>query len=171
MKFYVGNLNFRITEDQLRGLFEPYGPIDDLIILTDRETGRSRGFGFITLADDEKAKQAYAELNQKDFEGRTLVMNEARPRIDGPQGGGGGGGGGGQSSGGYGGGRSNPNHNGGSGGGYSSRSMGGGYTNQTYGTSSQSPNQSPSSPNPSDASADDSQGGSEAGGYSRGGNH
>lgn len=153
MKFYVGNLNFRITEDELRALFEPYGPIEDLIILTDRETGRSRGFGFITLTDDDKAKQAYAELNQKDFEGRTLVMNEARPRTDGPQ----------QGSGHAGGGRS-------SGGGYASRSMGGGYSNQTYGTSSQSPS-SPEPSKPTDAAGDEASDDSEAGGYSRGGNH
>ncbi|MEM1108015.1 MAG: RNA-binding protein [Planctomycetota bacterium] len=126
MKFYVGNLNFRITEDELRELFEPYGPIDDLIILHDRETGRSRGFGFITLADDEKAKQAYDELNQKDFAGRTLVMNEARPRTERPQGGG------------YGGQRDNAGggggYGGGSRGGYAPRPSGGGYSNQTYGT-------------------------------------
>lgn len=115
MKLYVGNLNFRTTEDDLRGLFEPYGPIDDLIILNDRETGRSRGFGFITLADDDKAKQAMEELNEKEFEGRNLVLNEARPRTERPAG-----------SGGYGGG--NRGGGGGSGGGYSGGGSGGGYS-------------------------------------------
>lgn len=179
MKFYVGNLNFRITEDQLRALFEPYGPVEDLIILTDRETGRSRGFGFITLTDDDKAKQAYAELNQKDFEGRTLVMNEARPRTDGPQGAGQGGGhSGGHSSGG----------GGYSGGGNSSapgysRSTGGGYSNQTYASpNADSPSNAGGSPQDTSSQESDSGyagdnlennsgGNSGGGGYSRGGNH
>lgn len=172
MKFYVGNLNFRITEDQLRALFEPYGPVEDLIILTDRETGRSRGFGFITLGNDDKAKQAYAELNQKEFEGRTLVMNEARPRTDGPQGGGPGGGHpGGRSGGGYSAGNTSAP-------GYS-RSTGGGYSNQTYTNrnADSSANTAGSVPDTSSEESDsgyaggDSDGDSGAGGYSRGGNH
>jgi len=112
MKLYVGNLNFRITEDDLRALFEAYGPIDDLIILNDRETGRSRGFGFITLGDDDKAKLALEELNQKEFEGRNLVLNEARPRTERPA----------SSDGG------NSDGNSGDGGGYANhRDAGGGY--------------------------------------------
>lgn len=107
MKLYVGNLNFRCTEDDLRELFAPYGQIDDLVILNDRETGRSRGFGFITLADDAQAKQAVEDLHEKDFQDRDLVLNEARPRTER----GGGGGGGGYSGGGGG--------RGGGGGGYS----------------------------------------------------
>jgi RNA recognition motif-containing protein len=107
MKLYVGNLNFRTTEDELRDLFEQFGQVEDLVILNDRETGRSRGFGFVTL-DDEGAKKAIDELNEQDFQGRNLVINEARPREPRPAGGGYGGGGGG---GGY--------NRGGGGGGYS----------------------------------------------------
>ncbi|MEO1083935.1 MAG: RNA-binding protein, partial [Acidobacteriota bacterium] len=103
---FVGNLNFRTTEDELRELFETFGQVDDLIILNDRETGRSRGFGFVTLADEESARKAIDELHEKDFQGRNLVVNEARPREPRPAGSGYGGGnrggysGGGRSSGG-----------------------------------------------------------------------
>jgi RNA recognition motif-containing protein len=118
---YVGNLNFRTTEDDLRDLFAPYGQIDDLIILNDRETGRSRGFGFITLADDEQAKKAIEELHEQDFQGRNLVLNEARPRTERPSGGGGGGGYGGGNRGGGGGGGGYSGGGGGGGGGYKRR--------------------------------------------------
>lgn len=84
MKLYVGNLNFRVTEDDLRELFAPFGTIDDLILLHDRETGRSRGFGFITLADDELAQKAIDQLHQQDYQGRDLALNQARPRTPGP---------------------------------------------------------------------------------------
>ncbi|MBB6430608.1 RNA recognition motif domain-containing protein [Algisphaera agarilytica] len=154
MKFYVGNLNFRVTEDELRALFEPYGPINDLIILTDRETGRSRGFGFITLADDEKAKQAYDDLNQKDFEGRTLVMNEARDRNDRPTGGG------------YAGGGQQPARGAAGDAGYTTRSEGG-YSNRTYTNNHTDP-----ASEVVDSSGDDDEvpeSGGYSGGYSRGG--
>ena len=134
MKLYVGNLNFRCTEDDLRELFSPYGQIDDLIILNDRETGRSRGFGFITLADDDQAKQAMEQLNDQDFQGRNLVINEARPRTDRPGGGGysGGGGGGGYSGGQRGGGRGKSSGGYAGGGSYSSGGGGGGQTSGGY---------------------------------------
>ncbi len=127
MKLYVGNLNFRTTEDELRDLFEQYGQVSDIVILNDRETGRSRGFGFVTL-DDDGGKKAIDELNEQDFQGRNLVINEARPREERPAGGGGGGGygggggrgGGGGGRGGYGGG-SGGGGGGGGGGGYSRR--------------------------------------------------
>ena len=135
MKLYVGNLNFRCTEDDLRELFAPYGQIDDLIILNDRETGRSRGFGFITLADDDQAKQAMEQLNDQDFQGRNLVINEARPRTDRPGGGGyssGGGGGGGYSGGQRGGGRGKSSGGYAGGGSYSGDGGGGGQTSGGY---------------------------------------
>jgi len=88
MNIYVGNLSFRTTDDQLRTLFEAYGPVRSASIVMDRETGRSRGFGFVEMGDDD-AQKAIASLNGQDVEGRRLTVNEARPR----QGGGGGGGG------------------------------------------------------------------------------
>ncbi|MEM9882108.1 MAG: RNA-binding protein [Planctomycetota bacterium] len=109
MKLYVGNLNFRTTEDGLRALMENYGTVTDLVILNDRETGRSRGFGFVTFSDAEAGKKAIEDLHEQDFEGRNLVVNEARPREERPAGSYGGGGGG------YSGGR------GGGGGGYKRR--------------------------------------------------
>lgn len=84
MKLYVGNLNFRTTEEELRELFEQFGTVEDLVILQDRETGRSRGFGFVTLSEDDAAREALEKLNQQDFQGRNLVLNEARPRTERP---------------------------------------------------------------------------------------
>lgn len=86
---YVGNLNYRTTEDALRETFEAFGQVDRVNIITDRETGRPRGFGFVEMADEASAKQAIEELNGKELEGRTLTVNEAKPRE--PRGGGGGG--------------------------------------------------------------------------------
>ena len=91
MKLYVGNLNFRTTQESLEGLFSNYGEVQEVAIITDRETGRPRGFAFVTMAD-EGAKEAIEALNGQEFEGRTLNINEARPRE--PRGGGGGGRGG-----------------------------------------------------------------------------
>ncbi len=92
MKMYVGNLAWAVTTDKLEELFQQYGQVDDAIVLTDRETGRSRGFGFVTMPD-EAAKEAIDGLDGKDYEGRPLRVNEAQERA--PRGGGGGGGGGG----------------------------------------------------------------------------
>ena len=99
---FVGNLNFNTSEDELRQLFEPYGQVERVSILTDRDTGRSRGFGFVEMANGEEGDKAIAALNGTEIGGRTLNINEARPKSDR---GGGGGGGGGRDRGGYGGGR------------------------------------------------------------------
>jgi RNA recognition motif-containing protein len=90
MKIYVGNLSFQSTEDTVRELFTVHGEVQEVSIVTDRETGRSRGFAFVTMPQDSQAQAAIAALNGKEFEGRALTVNEARPR---PAGGGGGGGG------------------------------------------------------------------------------
>ena len=91
MKLYVGNLNFRTTQESLEGLFSNYGEVQEVAIITDRETGRPRGFAFVTM-NDEGGKEAIEALNGQEFEGRTLNINEARPRE--PRGGGSGGRGG-----------------------------------------------------------------------------
>lgn len=105
MKIYVGNISFRSTEDGLRDLFGQFGQVDEASIVTDRETGRSRGFAFVTMSDSNAAQQAIEALNGKEFDGRTLTVNEARPKTPGGGGGGRGGyGGGGGGRGGYGGG-------------------------------------------------------------------
>ena len=90
MKMYVGNLPWSVTTDKLEELFSQYGQVDDAIVLTDRETGRSRGFGFVTMPD-EAAKEAIDALDGQDFDGRPLRGNEGQERA--PRGGGGGGGG------------------------------------------------------------------------------
>ncbi len=92
MKIYVGNLNYSTNEDSLRGLFSNYGSVDDVAVITDRETGRPRGFAFVTMSNDQEGKAAIEATNGTEFEGRTLNVNEARPREN--RGGGGGGGGG-----------------------------------------------------------------------------
>ena len=94
---FVGNLSFQTTEDELRSIFEPYGEITRLQVMTDRDTGRSRGFAFVELSDEDEAAKAITELNGKELDGRALNVNEARPKPErsGPRGGGGGGGGGG----------------------------------------------------------------------------
>jgi len=90
MKLYVGNLTFDTTDQDLRELFTQYGKPTDVALVTDRETGRSRGFGFVTMGNAEEGKAAISALEGKDFQGRNLTVNEARPREDRPQGGGGG---------------------------------------------------------------------------------
>lgn len=79
---FVGNMNFRTTESELRALFEPYGEITRLQVMTDRETGRSRGFAFVELAREEDAAKAIAELNGTEFAGRALNVSEARPKPE-----------------------------------------------------------------------------------------
>src|SRR3954469_24931028 len=98
---YVGNLTWDTTADDLLALFQQHGTVARAQVITDRETGRSRGFGFVEMDNDAEAQKAIDDLNGKPFRGRPLTVNEARPRED--RGGGGGGGGG---RGGYGGGRS-----------------------------------------------------------------
>lgn len=93
---YVGNLSFDATEDQIRNMFEAYGPVDRVSIITDRDTGQSRGFGFVEMSDDESASKAMEALNGTNLAGRNLTVNEARPKNDRPRRDGGGGGGGGR---------------------------------------------------------------------------
>jgi RNA recognition motif-containing protein len=108
MKLYVGNLNFKTTGEDLQELFGQVGTVESASVVMDRDTGRSRGFGFVEMASKEEGEAAIAQFNGKDFNGRNLSVNEARPREDRGGGGGGGrggyGGGGGGGRGGYGGG-------------------------------------------------------------------
>ena len=94
-KLFVGNLSFQMTESDLSNLFSQYGAIESVQIITDRDTGRSKGFGFVQMADDAAAEKAIAQLNGKDVGGRNLTVNEARPMEKRDFGGGRGGGGGG----------------------------------------------------------------------------
>jgi cold-inducible RNA-binding protein len=98
-RLYVGNLNFRTTSDELRDHFSQAGEVESASVVEDRETGRSRGFGFVEMATAEGAAAAIEQFNGKEFNGRNITVNEARPRTE--RGGGYGGGGG---RGGYGGG-------------------------------------------------------------------
>ena len=89
MKLYVGNLSFETTENDLQDLFEPHGTVNEVHLMMDRMTGKSRGFAFVTMSDDTQAKSAMDALNGKELNGRALTVNEARPREDRPSGGGG----------------------------------------------------------------------------------
>jgi len=100
---FVGNLDFNTSEDELRQLFQAYGQVDRVSIMTDRDTGRSRGFGFVEMANAEEGEKAIAALNGNQVGGRTLNVNEARPKVE--RGGGGGRDRGGRGGGGGGGGR------------------------------------------------------------------
>lgn len=82
MNIYVGNLSYGSTEDSLRSLFESYGAVDTVSIIIDRQTGRSRGFGFVEMPNEEEARAAIASLDNKEFEGRVLRVNEARPKPE-----------------------------------------------------------------------------------------
>ena len=89
MNIYVANIAFKATDGELKELFEEYGEVSSAKIIMDKETQRSRGFGFVEMPDDAAAKQAIAKLNGHDFLGKTLNVNEARPKTDSPRGGGG----------------------------------------------------------------------------------
>src|SRR5712664_4776865 len=102
-KLYVGNLSFRTTSDELRDAFAAAGTVESASVIEDRDTGRSRGFAFVEMATPEEAAKAIEEFNGKDFGGRNLTVNEAKPRADRGGGGGRGGYGGGGGRGGYGG--------------------------------------------------------------------
>jgi RNA recognition motif-containing protein len=102
-KLYVGNLPFSATDDSLREMFSQAGQVDSARIITDRDTGRSKGFGFVEMGSDQEASAAIQKFNGADFEGRSMTVNEARPMT--PRDGGGGGGGRGGHRGGGGGGR------------------------------------------------------------------
>ncbi len=105
-KIFVGNLAFKVTENDLEKMFSQYGPVTEALVMLDRQTGRSRGFGFVSMESAEAAKAAIEALNGSQVEGRPLTVNEARPREERPrrESGGGGGFGGGGGGGGYGGG-------------------------------------------------------------------
>lgn len=102
-KMYVGNLPFTATETDLRQLFSDYGTVTDLFLPVDHVSGRPRGFAFVTMDSPTAMSEAIQALNEKDFMGRNLAINEARPKEDRPSGGGGGYGGGGGGGGGRGG--------------------------------------------------------------------
>ena len=85
---FVGNLDFGVTEDQIRALFEAHGAVDRVTIMTDRDTGRSRGFAFVEMANSQEADQAIAAVNGANLSGRALNVNEARPKADRAGGGG-----------------------------------------------------------------------------------
>jgi len=110
MKLYVGNISFNTSEQDLQDMFGAIGTVDSVKIIEDRETGRSRGFGFVEMSSKQEGENAIAQLNGKEVEGRELKVNEAKPQENrsggggGGRGGYGGGGGGGKRSGGYGGG-------------------------------------------------------------------
>jgi cold-inducible RNA-binding protein len=89
---YVGNLPHSTTEADLRGVFEPHGAVEKVTLVTDRDTGRSRGFGFVEMTNPSEADNAITALNGTDFGGRPLTINEARPKTERPRSGGGGGG-------------------------------------------------------------------------------
>ena len=120
-KLYVGNLSFRTTSEELREAFAAAGTVESASVIEDRDTGRSRGFGFVEMASKEEGEAAISQFNGKEFNGRNLTVNEARPREDrGNRGGGGGG------RGGYGGGGGRGGNRGG-GGGYGGGGGRGGY--------------------------------------------
>jgi RNA recognition motif-containing protein len=116
-KLYVGNLSYNVTGSELEQLFQPHGTVQSAEIIADRETGRSKGFGFVEMGSDDEAKAAIGALNGQDVGGRALTVNEAKPREERPRSG----------SGGFGGGRS-----GGGGGGRSQGGGGGGYGRSRY---------------------------------------
>lgn len=122
-KLYVGNLSFRVTSDDLFEHFSQAGAVESANVVFDRDTGRSRGFGFIEMASEDEANTAIEQFNGEEYDGRNMVVNAARPREEGGRGGNDRGGG----RGGYGGGRGGGNNRGGgSGGGRGGYSGGGG---------------------------------------------
>ena len=92
-KLYVGNLSYSVTDSDLLKMFEPHGTVESAQVIMDRDTGRSKGFGFVEMKSDQEAQAAIAALNGQDSGGRALTVNEARPKTEGGGGGGGGGGG------------------------------------------------------------------------------
>lgn len=139
MNIFVGSLPFSLEESELRGVFEDFGEVTSVKIITDKFTGRSKGFGFIEMPDDEQAKKAIEELNGAELAGRSIVVNKSEERKDDRRSfGGGNSGGGGYNKGGYGGGNSGGGYNkggygnkGGGSGGYGNK--GGGYGNKSGG--------------------------------------
>jgi RNA recognition motif-containing protein len=116
-KLYVGNLSYDVDSSALQDMFTPHGTVESAEIISDRETGRSKGFGFVQMGSDQEAQAAISAMNGQENGGRALTVNEAKPREDRPRGGGGGGGG-------YGGGGGGGRSSGGGGGGYAGGSGG-----------------------------------------------
>ncbi len=92
MNIYISNLSFKVEDSDLRQLFEEYGEVSSAKVITDKYTGRSRGFGFVEMPDNDASKKAIEELNQAEYDGKVITVNEARPREDRPKGNFGGGG-------------------------------------------------------------------------------
>ncbi len=90
MNIYIGNLSYNVTDQDLQKLFEEYGKVERSNIISDRETGRSKGFGFIEMPEQSEGQKAIEELDGQDVDGRNIRVNEARPKEDKPRGGGGG---------------------------------------------------------------------------------
>jgi RNA recognition motif-containing protein len=131
-KLYVGNLAYSVRDESLQQAFGQFGAVTSAKVMMDRETGRSKGFGFVEMSSPAEATAAMNAMNGQPLEGRAIVVNEARPREDRPAGGGGGYGGGGGGGGGYrssggGGGGGGGGYKGGGGGGYKGGGGGGGY--------------------------------------------
>ena len=99
-KLYVGNLAYSVTDSELQQMFEPHGTVQSAQVIIDRDTGRSKGFGFVEMGSDEEAQAAISAMHGAEIGGRTLTVNEARPKPDAGRGGGGGGGYGGRGGGG-----------------------------------------------------------------------
>jgi RNA recognition motif-containing protein len=118
MNIYISNLSFKVEDNDLEQLFKEYGEVSSAKVITDRYTGRSRGFGFVEMPDNEAAQKAINELHQAEYDGKVINVNEARPKEDRPQRSGGGGYGGGGGRGGHGGG--DRRRGGGGGGGFRS---------------------------------------------------
>jgi len=85
MDIFVGNISFSSTEDDLRGIFAEYGDVASVKIIKDMETGRSRGFAFVTMSDDSQAQKAIDNINDLEFQGRRIKVNQSRPRTERPQ--------------------------------------------------------------------------------------
>lgn len=85
MNLYVSNLSFKVTDNDLQKLFSTYGQVTSAKVINDRETGRSRGFGFVEMPDTQEAQKAIAELNNAEYEGKVINVNEARPKTDRPR--------------------------------------------------------------------------------------
>ena len=137
MNIYVGNLSWSMTDEDLTSLFTQYGTVVSGKILKDKMNGRSKGFGFVEMEDDEAAKTAIANLNETEVQGRKLIVNESQPRQEGDYkkrsfGGGSGGGGGYKKSGGYGGGGGGGSRGGYGGGGGGNRGGGSGGYNRDF---------------------------------------
>jgi RNA recognition motif-containing protein len=130
---YVGNLSYRMSSSDLEQIFSQYGSVESAEVISDRDTGRSKGFGFVEMSSDSEARSAIDALHDQEHDGRRLTVNEARPREPRSPGGGGGGYGGGGGGGGYGGGGGGYGGGGGGyGGGGGGRGRSGGYDTRRY---------------------------------------